>query len=126
MRVKHPTKRKQVDRVSVYQDDHRAAQHLHNLRRSRDCGRCGGLLVPERMDSPADRLLEQHIPGLRCVQCGDIVDQIILRNRLDPVAARRHEVKDEIWEDQPETLRLHAVEQKESRRNTPTLAADAA
>lgn len=102
------------------------AQQLLNLRGSRDCQRCGGLLVPERMDSPADMLLDQHISGLRCVQCGDVVDHIILRNRLDPVAARRQDPKDDMWEDEPEELRLYATGQRKPTGDLPTHAADAA
>lgn len=126
MRVKHPSGKKHMDRSFLYQDDLHAAQLLLKFRRTLDCQRCGGLLVPERMDSPADTLLEQHIPGLRCVQCGDILDQVILRNRMDAGGAGRRDPKEDVWEDQPETFRLHAVRQKEPRRNVPTLAADAA
>ena len=108
MRVKHPTQKNQKDRLFLSQDNYRVAQQLLNLCSSRDCQRCGGLLVPERMDSSADLLLQQQVSALRCVQCGDIVDHVILRNRMDPVAARRQDPKDDVWEDQPEELQLCA------------------
>lgn len=115
-----------MDRLFLHQDNLRVAQQLLNLRGSRDCQRCGGLLVPARMDSPAETLLEQYISGLRCVQCGDVVDHIILRNRLDPAAARRQDPKDDMWEDEPEELRLCATGHRKPSRHVPTHAADAA
>jgi len=36
------------------------------------CSRCGGLLVTERL---------MDLPAYRCVQCGEIVDPVILHNR---------------------------------------------
>jgi hypothetical protein len=45
------------------------------------CLRCGGLMVPEQcFDLLSD---SGHLDFLarRCVQCGDLVDPIILRNR---------------------------------------------
>lgn len=110
MRVKHPARKRQMDRLLLFKDDHRAAQQLLNLRGSRDCMRCGGLLVTERMNSSADALFDQHTSALRCIQCGDIVDPVILRNRMDPVAARREDPKEALWEDQPEELQLCAAE----------------
>lgn len=109
MRVKHPSKKGQTDRLFEYKDNLRVAQQLMNLRGSRGCQRCGGLLVTERMDSFADALLEQHISALRCVQCGDIVDHVILRNRMDPAVARRQDPKEDLWEDEPIELRLCAA-----------------
>jgi len=54
----------------------------HALRVSNACRRCNGLLVDEHcMD------IDTGIPGReywakRCIQCGDVVDEIILRNSL--------------------------------------------
>lgn len=126
MRVKHPAKKREMDRLFLYQDDRRVAQKLLTLRGSRDCQRCGGLLVPERMDSPADTILNQHISGLRCVQCGDIVDHVILRNRMDTGAAGRPDLKEDVWEDQPEEVYLQAARHKRPGRNISRHAADAA
>jgi len=45
------------------------------------CSRCGGLMVPEQcFDLRSD---SGHLDFLakRCVQCGDLVDPVILRNR---------------------------------------------
>ena len=126
MRVKHPSGKKHMDRSFLYQDDLHAAQLLLKFRRTLDCQRCGGLLVPERMDSPADTLLEQHIPGLRCVQCGDILDQVILRNRMDAGGAGRRDSKEDVWEDQPEEVYLQAARHKRLGRNMSRHTADAA
>lgn len=44
------------------------------------CRRCGGLTVPEIFpDMEAGR---GATVALRCVQCGDVIDHIILTNRL--------------------------------------------
>ncbi len=40
------------------------------------CDRCGGIMVYEKYFG-----LEEHFWGWRCICCGDIVDQIILKNR---------------------------------------------
>lgn len=36
------------------------------------CSRCGGLMVMEQL---------MDLPARRCVQCGEIVDPVILHNR---------------------------------------------
>ena len=83
MRVKHPLQKRQTDRLDVYRDDLTAAQQLLAVSGSRGCLRCGGLLVTERMDSAADVVGERYSAALRCVQCGDLIDHVILRNRKD-------------------------------------------
>lgn len=45
------------------------------------CRRCGGMLVNEQcMDIGAEGS-GHRFWGMRCVQCGDIIDETILRNR---------------------------------------------
>jgi hypothetical protein len=41
------------------------------------CGRCGGMMVCEMFYFREDNFL-----GWRCIFCGEIVDQVILENRL--------------------------------------------
>ena len=41
------------------------------------CGKCGGLMTYEKFWGKAEDFL-----GWRCVACGEIVDQVILENRL--------------------------------------------
>jgi DNA-directed RNA polymerase subunit RPC12/RpoP len=45
------------------------------------CGRCGGLMKTE----PVFDLVENEIEFMaaRCIQCGDIVDPVILMNRSE-------------------------------------------
>jgi len=62
--------------------DSRSIQQLRLLGQSGDCARCGGLLVQERMEGIDYYSFEQQGPALRCVQCGDLIDQVILSNRL--------------------------------------------
>lgn len=45
------------------------------------CTRCGGLLVEERCMDIGESLGGYWFLAMRCVQCGDIVDEVILRNR---------------------------------------------
>ena len=49
------------------------------------CGRCGGLLT---RDEEFSLSTEAKMPSLRCIQCGEWLDEIILRNR---VVSRRRE-----------------------------------
>jgi hypothetical protein len=41
------------------------------------CKRCGGIMVFEKFSGSCEEFF-----GWRCVFCGDIVDQVILENRL--------------------------------------------
>jgi len=40
------------------------------------CHRCGGVMVCERIYGP-----DGHFLGWRCIQCGEIIDEVILENR---------------------------------------------
>lgn len=48
---------------------------------NRNCARCGGLLVRHICMDLYSTGTELEIPARRCVQCGDILDPVILRNR---------------------------------------------
>jgi hypothetical protein len=58
------------------------------------CSRCGGLMVTEQcfdLHSDGGRL---GFPVRRCVQCGEVIDPVILRNRYqrsnsDPLKSER-------------------------------------
>ena len=45
------------------------------------CTRCGGLMVKELYMDVLDSLGESTLPPKRCVQCGEVVDFVILINR---------------------------------------------
>jgi hypothetical protein len=49
------------------------------------CGRCGGLLT---RDEEFSLSIDRKMPSLRCIQCGEWLDEIILQNR---VVSRRQE-----------------------------------
>lgn len=51
------------------------------------CTRCGGLLVEERCMDIGESLGGYWFMAMRCVQCGDIIDEVILRNRYAQVAS---------------------------------------
>jgi hypothetical protein len=40
------------------------------------CHRCGSMMVYERFYGP-----HEHFVGWRCILCGEIIDQVILKNR---------------------------------------------
>lgn len=41
------------------------------------CSKCGGMMVYEKFQSKEDNFF-----GWRCIFCGEIVDRVILENRL--------------------------------------------
>lgn len=45
------------------------------------CARCGGLMVPEFCMDLLFCIGETEFAAQRCVQCGEVVDPVILRNR---------------------------------------------
>lgn len=51
---------------------------------SMPCLRCGGFLVEERCMDIGESLGGYWFWATRCIQCGDIVDEVILRNRYMP------------------------------------------
>ena len=50
------------------------------------CSRCGGLMVGDRYIDLQDDTGCIEFNALRCVQCGQVIDPVILQNRLCPVA----------------------------------------
>lgn len=45
----------------------------------RSCARCGGLLT---RDEECALSRDGKLPAWRCIQCGDWLDEIVLRNRV--------------------------------------------
>ena len=45
------------------------------------CGRCDGLMVEERFIDLLDDTGHLQFTAFRCVQCGEVVDPVILHNR---------------------------------------------
>ena len=50
-------------------------------RLSSSCSRCGGFLVRSFCISPDQGTSEFQIPVWKCLQCGDVLDATILKNR---------------------------------------------
>ena len=46
------------------------------------CQRCGGMLVDEHCMDIGEEGSGHRFWGMRCIQCGDVVDETILRNRF--------------------------------------------
>ncbi len=55
------------------------------------CLRCGGFLVDERCMDIGESLGGYWFMAMRCVQCGDIIDEVILRNRYAQLATTHGE-----------------------------------
>lgn len=56
------------------------------------CLRCGGFMVNEVPMGSMNNTSELECRTRRCVQCGDILDPVVLRNRLmrqEPMALQR-------------------------------------
>lgn len=56
------------------------------------CLRCGGFLVDERCMDIGESLGGYWFMAMRCVQCGDIIDEVILRNRYANLVASQPQV----------------------------------
>lgn len=111
MRVKSRSRQTKDGQLFGCKDDSRATQLLWILRGSRNCMRCRGLLVAERMDGGVDAPLQQSVSALRCVQCGDVLDQVILRNRMTPGdLIQKRFGEEDLWEDRSEEMASHVRE----------------
>src|SRR6185295_108745 len=53
----------------------------HSAPSSIACRRCGGMLVRDHCMDMDLGLMERGQWARRCIQCGDLIDEIILRNR---------------------------------------------
>ena len=45
------------------------------------CARCGGIMVNDSYLDLLNNVGESNFSAKRCVQCGEVVDPVILRNR---------------------------------------------
>lgn len=55
--------------------------------------RCGGLMVQEYYLDLQDDTGQIGITGFRCTSCGEVVDPVILRNRLNQTSDLLHGAK---------------------------------
>lgn len=46
------------------------------------CTRCNGLMVVDDLVDLQESCLQIQLRGLRCVSCGNVVDPLIMRNRM--------------------------------------------
>ncbi len=55
---------------------------IHSIKEGNNmkCHRCNGMMVFEKFYGDSE-----HFFGWRCVVCGEIVDQVILENRLESI-----------------------------------------
>jgi hypothetical protein len=57
------------------------------------CMRCGGLMVMDYYLDLQDDIGQIGITGFRCTSCGEVVDPVILRNRLNQTPDLFHGTK---------------------------------
>ena len=57
-------------------------EEITTVAAAEECARCGGLLVRSRYIDLLDDTGQLEFSAQRCVQCGDVVDPIILHNRV--------------------------------------------
>lgn len=47
------------------------------------CCRCRGLMVLDRFTDLLSDTGSLHFPGLRCLNCGEVVDPVVIAHRLE-------------------------------------------
>ena len=57
------------------------------------CMRCGGLMIMEYYLDLEDDTGQIGVTGFRCTSCGEVIDPVILRNRLSPTPDLLHGAK---------------------------------
>jgi hypothetical protein len=60
------------------------------------CQRCRGLMVKDRFMDFLDESGQMFFSGWRCLVCGEIIDSVILANRMDPPAVRKKHARHRI------------------------------
>ena len=58
------------------------AQFTRTASKSLGCQRCGGMLVDEHCMDIGEEGSGHRFWGMRCIQCGEVIDETILRNRF--------------------------------------------
>jgi predicted RNA-binding Zn-ribbon protein involved in translation (DUF1610 family) len=70
--------------MATYQTTQTSSLLAHGLlaaSQTYPCPRCGGLFIKESLFDLYDETGQMRRWALRCVQCGDVVDSLILKNR---------------------------------------------
>ncbi|HJU03812.1 MAG TPA: hypothetical protein VJ692_01580 [Nitrospiraceae bacterium] len=62
--------------------EHAMGKHMSGTTAIGDCVRCGGMMVPSRYIDMLDDTGQLEFIGARCIQCGDVSDPVIRRNRI--------------------------------------------
>ena len=73
------------------------SQGFGRVQNSQACTRCGGLLIGEGLSDPFDDTGHMRRWAQRCVQCGDIVDSLILKHRAGMDLPARNVMRRRRW-----------------------------
>lgn len=73
-----------LPRITRETNSTHAQELLRTARMSDVCRRCGGMLVEEHCMDFDIGIIGKGYWAKRCIQCGDMIDETILRNRYSP------------------------------------------
>lgn len=63
------------------------------------CGRCNGLMIRDSFLDLRDDMGSLQFDGWRCVNCGEVLDPVVLAHRMNPPAPYRGRTRDRrMWE----------------------------
>jgi hypothetical protein len=61
-----------------------------------NCSRCHGLMVSDNLIDIQESFLPMWMRGLRCIACGNVVDPLIVRNRMHQQSNVARELKSNV------------------------------
>jgi hypothetical protein len=67
--------------LSVDEEAVMLTSDVTSVQESTHCHRCGGFMVRTWNEDPLEVTGQTEFVGFRCVQCGNVIDSVILRNR---------------------------------------------
>ena len=103
--LKNPTKNLAVEPLSNISLNHK------------NCQRCGGFMITDRCLDVASDTGEVGIAVRRCIQCGDVIDPTIIRNRRLPAGDRHEGPKRRNY---PHHILLKSVIEQDKLNQSPT------
>ena len=95
-----------------------AVEPLSNLSlNQKNCQRCGGFMITDRCLDVVSDTGEVGIAVRRCIQCGDVIDPTIIRNRRLPAGDRHEGPKRRNY---PNHIFLKALVEQDKENQSPT------
>ena len=82
------------------------------------CTRCGGLMVIEYYMDLQDDTGQIGITGFRCTSCGEVIDPVILLNRVNPAPSLVNVVKQRQYAQRVDQSESDDQDQKDHENDT--------